>query len=161
MSSQNASQWLFDDGGGAFQIRGRTLLSIAVLLSVIIGVTFLFLYARFVCRLVSPPPPPPPPSQSATFDRHLAIENLPPPLARGLDLATINNMPIVLFRNLAAGGFSEAECCICLGIFGGRERVKVLPGCRHRFHSECVDKWLAAEPSCPLCRAALRDDSPG
>ncbi|KAL3650290.1 hypothetical protein CASFOL_006693 [Castilleja foliolosa] len=157
MSSQqappNASRWGPNDGGDVFQVRGRTLLFIAVLLSIIFAVAFLFFYARGLCRLFPPP-------QTAIVDRHLAVANLPPPLPRGLDIATINNMPIVLFRNLAAGGFSEAECCICLGIFGGRERVKVLPDCRHRFHSECVDKWLAAEPSCPLCRAALLGDSP-
>ncbi|KAI3470902.1 hypothetical protein Pfo_027565 [Paulownia fortunei] len=158
MSSQEVSsqpfRWHyaeFDDSD--FQIRGRTLFFIVVLFSVILVVTLLFIYTRWVCR-VSPPPPP-----ASTPAAHLTQDPSPP---RGLDLATVNNMPILLFQNFAAvaGNFSEAECCICLGVFGDKEIVKVLPECRHCFHSECVDKWLTAQSSCPLCRASLRVDSP-
>ncbi|EXB29971.1 RING-H2 finger protein ATL66 [Morus notabilis] len=53
-----------------------------------------------------------------------------------------------------------AECSICLGVFEDGEKVKVLPGCSHCYHPECVDRWLSAQPSCPLCRASLRVDSP-
>uniref|UniRef100_A0A453QLN9 RING-type domain-containing protein n=1 Tax=Aegilops tauschii subsp. strangulata TaxID=200361 RepID=A0A453QLN9_AEGTS len=24
--------------------------------------------------------------------------------------------------------------------------------CRHRFHGRCVEKWLKAKGSCPMCR---------
>ncbi|KAL3641660.1 hypothetical protein CASFOL_012475 [Castilleja foliolosa] len=85
MSSQqappNASRCGPNDGGDVFQVRGRTLLFIVVLLSIIFAVAFLFFYARGVCRLFPPP-------QSAIFDRQLVVVNLPPPLPRGLDLAT-------------------------------------------------------------------------
>nr|GLL28019.1 RING-H2 finger protein ATL66 [Ipomoea trifida]GMD02097.1 RING-H2 finger protein ATL66-like [Ipomoea batatas] len=40
------------------------------------------------------------------------------------------------------------------------DKVKSLPQCRHCFHSECVDKWLRTQSSCPLCRTSLRFDSP-
>ncbi|KAG6500027.1 hypothetical protein ZIOFF_039841 [Zingiber officinale] len=55
------------------------------------------------------------------------------------------------------GGMAPAEeCVICLGEFeGGEEReamVKVIPGCRHAFHPECIDRWLRSDVSCPLCR---------
>ncbi|PIN03960.1 hypothetical protein CDL12_23509 [Handroanthus impetiginosus] len=139
----------FDDSN--FQIHGRTLFFIVVLFSIIILVALLFIYARWVCRIG-----PPPASTSAPHAR----SPLPPP-PRGLDAATINSFPIVLHKNSPAdGGAGEAECCICLGVFGDGEKVKVLPQCEHCFHSECVDKWLTTHSSCPLCRASLRVDSP-
>ncbi|RDX61789.1 RING-H2 finger protein ATL63, partial [Mucuna pruriens] len=34
-------------------------------------------------------------------------------------------------------------------------RRNMLRECEHVFHSECLDMWLSAHPSCPLCRASL------
>ncbi|KAL8539253.1 hypothetical protein ACS0TY_001035 [Phlomoides rotata] len=133
----------FDDSN--FQIRGRTLFFVVVLLSVVLLVALLFLYARWVCRFD------PPPTSAA---------HAPPSRPRGLDAATINSFPIVLHSNSASHGqITELECCICLGLFGDGDKVKVLPQCHHCFHSECVDMWLTTQSSCPLCRASLRLDS--
>lgn len=33
------------------------------------------------------------------------------------------------------------------------ELIKVLPNCKHDFHSECIDKWLGSHSTCPICRA--------
>ncbi|KAK3158590.1 hypothetical protein QOZ80_2AG0139120 [Eleusine coracana subsp. coracana] len=53
-----------------------------------------------------------------------------------------------------AGAWAEAECAICLSeLVADGERVRVLPGCGHRFHGACVEGWLAARASCPTCRA--------
>ncbi|KAI4305310.1 hypothetical protein L6164_028682 [Bauhinia variegata] len=49
---------------------------------------------------------------------------------------------------------SSSECCICLSVFQEEEKLKVLP-CGHAYHSECLEKWICANPSCPLCRASL------
>ncbi|XAR68786.1 hypothetical protein NMG60_11000152 [Bertholletia excelsa] len=68
---------------------------------------------------------------------------------KGLDKAAISSIPTAAY----VGGV--AECSICLGPFRDGEPVKVLPLCQHEFHSGCVDKWLQAKASCPLCRAAV------
>ncbi|XP_051122857.1 RING-H2 finger protein ATL66-like [Andrographis paniculata] len=138
-----------------FQIHSRLRFSIVVVCSISIIATIIFFYTRWICRFSASNPPAP--SDSAI--RHFPPEPSP---RRGLDLAEIENMPIVLYRNLSAGGgkFHEAECCICLGLFSAKEKVKVLPPCRHCIHSECLDKWLSTQSSCPLCRASLQVDSP-
>ncbi|XP_021805625.1 RING-H2 finger protein ATL66 [Prunus avium] len=136
-----------------FHIRGRTLFFVVILFTVVLLVTVLMLYARWVCHyypntssLSNAPPNAPPQSQP-----------------KGLDPAVIRALPIVLYqqsdRDLEAGGGGGGECCICLGVFGDGEKVKVLPSCSHWYHSECVDAWLATRSSCPLCRAQLQAQS--
>ena len=60
-------------------------------------------------------------------------------------------IPITLYRRV---GGSE-ECAICLGELEDGDKVKVLPACRHCYHSDCVDRWLLARPSCPMCRTSI------
>ncbi|XP_073137762.1 RING-H2 finger protein ATL66-like [Henckelia pumila] len=132
------------------QINGTTLFFIGViLLSIIFLLTPIFLCARWAIQRCRNSPPP---SNSST---HMA--SLPPKPTLGLDPVAINDIPVVTYGSTAAeaspGG---AECCICLGIYGDEDEVKILPQCRHCFHKECVDEWLKNQSSCPLCRDMLR-----
>ncbi|PSS32525.1 RING-H2 finger protein [Actinidia chinensis var. chinensis] len=133
----------FDDRN--FQIGGRTFFFAVVLFAIVLLVTLLFLYIRWARRCSH--------LHSAA---HLPHGPLPQP--QGLDPSTINSFSIVL-HNSSATRIDESECCICLGVFTDGEKVKVLPNCNHCYHSECVDKWLSSQPSCPLCRSSLRADS--
>eukprot|EP01083_Nonionella_stella_P217580 781095_1 len=64
---------------------------------------------------------------------------------------------------------SRADCAICLQTFKGDAEagcdIATLDKCGHRFHSECINQWAqiqqsnAGAKSCPLCRAAIRNDS--
>lgn len=45
----------------------------------------------------------------------------------------------------------EAVCAVCQDKFESEELVRVLH-CGHEFHASCVDQWLEAHHSCPLCR---------
>ena len=158
MSSPDAQvlNWHYTElGDRDFTIRGRTLFFVSVLFSIILLVALLFLYARWILRYQgqlpsnfgasqarrAPPPPPPPPSQ-------------------GLDPVSIRKLPTILHQKPSDPKFAleDTECCICLGSFKDGEKLKVLAGCGHSFHSECVDKWLASHSSCPLCRASLKVD---
>ncbi|CAN6246242.1 unnamed protein product [Urochloa humidicola] len=47
------------------------------------------------------------------------------------------------------------ECAVCLEAFRAGERRRVLPGCEHGFHAECVDSWLRKSRRCPICRAEV------
>ncbi|EEE63861.1 hypothetical protein OsJ_18685 [Oryza sativa Japonica Group] len=57
-------------------------------------------------------------------------------------------------EGLELAGSSRSECVICLAEFARGEHVRVLPGCNHGFHDRCIDRWLAARPTCPTCRQA-------
>ncbi|XVF24159.1 hypothetical protein REPUB_Repub13aG0103200 [Reevesia pubescens] len=131
-----------------FQIRGRTLFFIIVLFSIVLIFTLIFVYARWLCSSYRDTPSP---------TSHALPP--PPPQHRGLDPDTINALPITMVTRRGKAAALESECCICLGVFEDGETVKVLPSCRHSYHSECVDRWLSAESSCPLCRACLRVES--
>ncbi|KAJ4841001.1 hypothetical protein Tsubulata_018696 [Turnera subulata] len=51
--------------------------------------------------------------------------------------------------------FNEGMCSVCLCDFREGQRIRVLPDCAHLFHVGCIDAWLKARPSCPLCRADI------
>lgn len=77
----------------------------------------------------------------------------PPPASK----SSIDTLPRV---NLSPDeGF---ECPICLDDHGEGSRggdddgveVKEMP-CKHRFHADCIDKWLGMRGTCPVCRFGM------
>ncbi|KAL5224348.1 hypothetical protein ABZP36_010987 [Zizania latifolia] len=79
----------------------------------------------------------------------------------GLDDAAIKSLPSAQFiKSVAAaargGGESAArDCAVCLLEFADGDELRALPLCGHAFHADCIDVWLRAHASCPLCRAAV------
>ncbi|CAN6162883.1 unnamed protein product [Urochloa humidicola] len=72
----------------------------------------------------------------------------------GVDRAVVESLPV--FRYAALRGQKEGlECAVCLGRFEPTEALRLLPKCRHGFHVECVDTWLDAHSTCPLCRSRV------
>jgi E3 ubiquitin-protein ligase ATL41 len=47
------------------------------------------------------------------------------------------------------------QCSICLNVVREGDKVRKLPACGHIFHARCIDRWLPAHPTCPICRAAV------
>jgi E3 ubiquitin-protein ligase ATL41 len=64
--------------------------------------------------------------------------------------------PAFAFKRDVLAGEGWAQCAIFLGLVREGETVRRLPACGHLFHSSCVDEWLRAHATCPLCRAAVR-----
>ncbi|KAL6847273.1 hypothetical protein ACP4OV_023126 [Aristida adscensionis] len=74
----------------------------------------------------------------------------------GLDDAAIKSLPSAQFAGAAARGSGAArECAVCLLEFADGDELRALPLCAHAFHADCIDVWLRAHASCPLCRAAV------
>jgi hypothetical protein len=71
---------------------------------------------------------------------------------KGAKSATIESMPT---QTVPAGGLTGANgeklnCTVCLEEFTEGAELRSLP-CLHKYHKECIDKWLAVKASCPIC----------
>ncbi|XVE53225.1 hypothetical protein DITRI_Ditri02bG0187100 [Diplodiscus trichospermus] len=60
--------------------------------------------------------------------------------------ASIEAMPSV-----PIGESEDGECVVCLEEWKHGEVAKEMP-CKHKFHHECIEKWLGIHGSCPVCR---------
>ncbi|KAI3520325.1 hypothetical protein L1887_09673 [Cichorium endivia] len=52
---------------------------------------------------------------------------------------------------------SGSGCSICLADYKPTDVVRLLPECGHFFHVKCIDTWLKAHPTCPVCRNSPLD----
>ncbi|TVT98745.1 hypothetical protein EJB05_55931, partial [Eragrostis curvula] len=110
-----------------------------------------------------PPPPPDPPTRPPSLPAAPPARRRPPPLdPRPFNTSTA--WPPAFAYNtsvhskVTAGGAGEeaaagATCSVCLAAFELGETVRLLPVCLHLFHVECIDVWLAAHSTCPICRS--------
>lgn len=82
---------------------------------------------------------------------------------RGVDPSVIKSIPVVTFRKGEDGekmkNLSFHECAVCLTDFQEKESIKVLPGCSHAFHINCIDTWLQFNVNCPMCRLVVSSSS--
>ncbi|KAM0920200.1 hypothetical protein ACQ4PT_007657 [Festuca glaucescens] len=58
-------------------------------------------------------------------------------------------------RHNGESGGDGAQCSVCLGTVQAGEVVRMLPLCKHLYHIECIDMWLASHDNCPLCRSEV------
>lgn len=70
---------------------------------------------------------------------------------RGMSDAAIAALPTFSYEQDS----DAVDCAVCLGQLEAGEKVRRLPKCAHLFHAECVDAWLRAHCTCPMCRAPV------
>ncbi|XP_074592562.1 RING-H2 finger protein ATL1-like [Curcuma longa] len=73
--------------------------------------------------------------------------------ARGLHPSLIRSIPVVNFTAASNDIEQRSQCAVCLNEFQNMERLKLLPGCSHTFHIDCIETWLQFNQNCPLCRS--------
>ncbi|XP_059648831.1 E3 ubiquitin-protein ligase MPSR1-like [Cornus florida] len=92
------------------------------------------------------------PSSLDSFLRDLLSKDGQPPASR----ASVEAMPsAVISEEDVEGG--DGECVICLEEWKIGGLAKEMP-CKHRFHGDCIEKWLGIHGSCPLCRYKMPVD---
>ena len=88
------------------------------------------------------------------FFVRVIFEKLKPALSRleTLDLPSPKNrMPLTPSRT------EDPECCICMNAILEGDLDQGLRSCSHRFHSNCVRRWLEfGQLSCPTCRCDVK-----
>lgn len=123
------------------------LTAIVSLSIVVVLVIALHIYARYVLRRQAR-------RRAAIRQLGLMVSSVEPPKT-GLDPAIINSLPVFSFKRTENGDEREgehAECAVCLSLLEDGEMARILPNCKHTFHRECIDKWLGAQSTCPICR---------
>ncbi|KAF5751452.1 hypothetical protein HS088_TW02G00466 [Tripterygium wilfordii] len=43
-------------------------------------------------------------------------------------------------------------CSICMEDYKDGEECGVIAVCNHKYHKQCIDKWLRRKKECPVCR---------
>ncbi|KAI5065685.1 hypothetical protein GOP47_0020380, partial [Adiantum capillus-veneris] len=73
----------------------------------------------------------------------------------GLDKSIIEALPIFSYKIPSSEEEPLLECAVCLCEFEENEKGRLLPSCKHSFHSECIDMWFHSHTTCPLCRTVV------
>ena len=78
---------------------------------------------------------------------------------RGASPETIRSIPInVLNDGDAVAELHENQkvCNICLEAFKQGDEMRTLQ-CKHNYHRQCIDRWLAQVASCPICKQEIQN----
>lgn len=75
-------------------------------------------------------------------------------MASGLTQAQIDTHSRIITHSSNID-LDTTSCSICAQEWQHGEEVRKLTGCRHYFHKTCVDTWLHAHNTCPLCRTNI------
>ncbi|KAL6643493.1 hypothetical protein ACP70R_018259 [Stipagrostis hirtigluma subsp. patula] len=73
----------------------------------------------------------------------------------GLSQEDVDAIPAFEYHR-KAGAAAVEQCAVCINVVRDGETVRRLPACGHAFHAPCVDGWLRAHATCPMCRADVK-----
>ncbi|KAK1696072.1 hypothetical protein QYE76_012769 [Lolium multiflorum] len=147
--------------GGVAGISPSILIIAVIVVVMLLASISIHYFIRSLCRRSTSSSAPPLPLVAVRSSAVAPATAAPSVAGQGKEAAAererlIERLPLfTLASSLAALPRSSRDCAVCQSVFGGDEELRLLPACRHAFHSRCVDPWLRANPSCPLCRASI------
>ncbi|KAE9619229.1 putative chromatin regulator PHD family [Lupinus albus] len=68
---------------------------------------------------------------------------------------SFESFPKLLYSEVVqnkGGSNIYSSCSICLGDYKESDMLRLLPGCGHLYHLNCVNPWLRLHSTCPICR---------
>ncbi|KAG5007179.1 hypothetical protein AAZX31_09G128400 [Glycine max] len=76
---------------------------------------------------------------------------------RGVDPRVLATCPVTSYYAVKMKTPQKAafQCAVCLAEFDDADALRLLPKCGHVFHAHCIDAWLAAHVTCPVCRGEV------
>ncbi len=78
---------------------------------------------------------------------------------RGTDPRILSSFPTTTIENVERElPVDHRNCAICLDDFENGQERKCLP-CLHGFHTECIDRWLQSNSTCPVCKFNVQSSS--
>ncbi|KAI3692066.1 hypothetical protein L6452_31875 [Arctium lappa] len=145
----------------SYALSGKIMLaSIIILFVVVVFLVLLHLYARwYLLRLQRR-------NHNRRRNRHnrstRIVFYLDPdrgpggvPTQHGLDSEVLKSLPLFVYSSENFPDENVPECAVCLSEFEMGETGRVLPKCKHNFHTECIDMWFHSNSTCPLCRSPV------
>ncbi|KAK7364318.1 hypothetical protein VNO80_12875 [Phaseolus coccineus] len=99
--------------------------------------------------------------------RYLSHQNHTlPQTTIGLDPRVLAACPVMSYSTLKLnqpkGQQNIAmQCAVCLSDFADADALRLLLKCGHVFHTRCIDAWLAAHVTCPVCRGDVSAETKG
>jgi len=70
--------------------------------------------------------------------------------AQASDIAALPTQKLTCANGLG----DQTRCLICLEDFQADECLTTMP-CLHLYHQKCIEKWLNASNSCPVCKTSI------
>ncbi|TKY45148.1 E3 ubiquitin-protein ligase ATL6 [Spatholobus suberectus] len=98
------------------------------------------------------------------YIRYCSEPQAPPQATRGLDPRVLAACSVASYSAAAAKRLrfnGASQCAVCLAEFADADALRLLPKCGHAFHAACIDAWLAAHVTCPVCRGEVRVEIQG
>uniref|UniRef100_A0A7N0V0P1 RING-type domain-containing protein n=1 Tax=Kalanchoe fedtschenkoi TaxID=63787 RepID=A0A7N0V0P1_KALFE len=128
-------------------------LSTLVLSAALIITIVIFMYTRYKCGQTRQDDP------AAAFETRSTTDIEQPEHLRtgGPKAVLVSSIQTLKFEPDTYRSIADAQCAICLGMYLGKEVLRIMPQCGHDFHLSCIDEWLMKNPTCPVCRLPLPD----
>ena len=96
------------------------------------------------------------PNEFVRHDSAVAEETLDRYRTKSEDFGLEDSEFEVIDEGIASS--KSGRCTICFTSFEEGERTKILPGCGHMFHVDCIRDWLRRSEFCPNCKHNVREE---